>query len=161
MAPFTSWNQTELNKWSGWATQPAWMYWSLDGRLSVWMCWCVGNRAKIDMVEIQRTAQPVWILETGRHQSQSGCVGKWMGIKFSVDMVVIGRTGERVWMRRWIRSLLSPTRKQLRRFSLLPHTDRNISAHWIKIGYFNNSSITYPTRIQHWMRNRIYSWDLE
>ena len=56
------------------------------------MCWCVGNRARIDVVKIKRTAQPVWILETGRHQTQSGCVGKWMGIKFSVDMVVTGRT---------------------------------------------------------------------
>ena len=56
------------------------------------MCWCVGNGARIDVVEIGRTAQPVWIQVTGRHQSQFECVGKWVGIKFSVDMVVIGRT---------------------------------------------------------------------
>jgi hypothetical protein len=63
----------------------------LEGRLSVWMCWCVGNRARIGVVEIKRTAQPVWILLTGRHQSQYGYTGKWVGIEFSVDMVVTGR----------------------------------------------------------------------
>jgi hypothetical protein len=51
----------------------------------------VGNRARIDVVEIKRTAQPVLILVTGRHQSHSGCVGKWVSVKFSVDMVVNGR----------------------------------------------------------------------
>jgi len=56
------------------------------------MCWCVGNRARIVVVDIKRTAQPVWILLTGRHQSQYGYTGKWEGIEFSVDMVVIGRT---------------------------------------------------------------------
>jgi hypothetical protein len=56
------------------------------------MCWFVGNRARIDVVEIKLTAQPLWILVTGRHQSQSGCVGKWVVIKFGVDMVVTGRT---------------------------------------------------------------------
>jgi hypothetical protein len=61
--------------------------------MSVWMCWFVGNRARINVVKIKLPAQPVWIQVTGRHQRQSECVGKRMGIIFGVDMVVIGRTG--------------------------------------------------------------------
>jgi len=66
------------------------------------MCWCVSNRARIDVVEVKRTAEPVRIRLTGRHQSQSGYVGKWVGIEFSVDMVVIGRAAA-MWMlvNRW------------------------------------------------------------